>query len=157
LDINQNILLYIKNIDKSQNICYYGDIGVPQMPLIPQSCPSCSSPLVVTQLNCTVCGTGVVGKFELSPFFRLSPESLKFLEFFVRNRGNVKEMERETGESYWAIRRQLDEVITEMGMEAPTEDDVSTRRQEILARLSRGEINVQEATKLLSQIKGDHS
>lgn len=127
------------------------------MPLIPQSCPSCSSPLVVTQLNCTACGTGVVGKFELSPFFRLSPESLKFLEFFVRNRGNVKEMERETGESYWAIRRQLDEVIVEMGIEAAKSDDVSTRRQEILAQLSRGEINVQEATKLLSQIKGDKS
>jgi hypothetical protein len=127
------------------------------MPLIPQSCPSCSSPLVVTQLNCTACGTGVVGKFELSPFFRLSPESLRFLEDFVRNRGNVKEMERETGESYWAIRRQLDEVIIEMGIEATKTDDVSTRRQEILAQLSRGEINVQEATKLLSQIKGDKS
>ena len=127
------------------------------MPLIPQSCPSCSSPLVVTQLNCTACGTGVVGKFELSPFFRLSPESLRFLEFFVRNRGNVKEMERETGESYWAIRRQLDEVIVEMGIEATKSDDVSTRRQEILAQLSRSEINVQEATKLLSQIKGDKS
>ena len=127
------------------------------MPLIPQSCPSCSSPLVVTQLNCTACGTGVVGKFELSPFFRLSPESLRFLEFFVRNRGNVKEMERETGESYWAIRRQLDEVIIEMGIEATKSDDVSTRRQEILAQLSRSEINVQEATKLLSQIKGDKS
>jgi len=127
------------------------------MPLIPQSCPSCSSPLIVTQLNCTSCGTGVVGKFELSPFHRLSPERLKFLEVFVRNRGNVKEVERETGESYWAIRRQLDEVITEMGMEPPKEDDISTRRQEILAQLSRGEINVQEATKLLSQIKGDLS
>jgi hypothetical protein len=98
----------------------------------------------------------VVGKFELSPFFRLSPERLIFLEAFVRNRGNVKEMERETGESYWAIRRQLDEVIAEMGMEAPREDDLSTRRQDILARLSRGEINVQEATKLLSQLKGEH-
>ena len=127
------------------------------MPLIPQSCPSCSSPLVVTQLNCTACGTGVVGKFELSPFFRLSPESLRFLEVFVRNRGNVKEMERETGESYWAIRRQLDEVIVEMGIEVTKSDDLSTRRQEILAQLSRGEINVQEATKLLSQIKGDKS
>ena len=127
------------------------------MPLIPQSCPSCSSPLVVTQLNCTACGTGVVGKFELSPFFRLSPESLRFLEVFVRNRGNVKEMERETGESYWTIRRQLDEVIVEMGIEASKSDDISTRRQEILAQLSRGEINVQEATKLLSQIKGDKS
>lgn len=124
------------------------------MPLVPQSCPSCSSPLVVTQLTCTSCGTGVVGKFELSPFFRLSPESLKFLEVFVRNRGNVKEMERETGESYWAIRRQLDEVITEMGIEIK-EDEVSTQRQEILAQLSSGEITVQEATKLLSQIKGD--
>ncbi len=125
------------------------------MPLIPQTCPSCSSPLVVTQLNCTACGTGVVGKFELSPFFRLSPDSLHFLEVFVRNRGNVKEMERETGESYWAIRRQLDEVITEMGFEeTPKADDPSTRRQEILARLSRGEITVQEATKLL---KGDQS
>jgi len=127
------------------------------MPLIPQSCPSCSSPLIVTQLNCTSCGTGVVGKFELSPFHRLSPERLKFLEVFVRNRGNVKDVERETGESYWAIRLQLDEVITEMGMEPPKEDDISTRRQEILAQLSRGEINVQEATKLLSQIKGDLS
>jgi hypothetical protein len=99
----------------------------------------------------------VVGKFELSPFFRLAPESLRFLEVFVRNRGNVKEMERETGESYWAIRRRLDEVIAEMGMEAPQEDALSTRRQEILAQLGRGEINVQEATRLLSQIKGDRS
>jgi hypothetical protein len=95
----------------------------------------------------------VVGKSELSPFFRLSLESLQFLEVFVRNRGNVKEMERETGESYWAIRRRLDEVITEMGMEAPKDDDLSTRRQEILAQLSRGDINVQEATKLLSQLR----
>ncbi len=123
------------------------------MPLIPQSCPSCGSALAVTQLNCTSCGTGVVGKFELSPFFRLKPESLKFLEVFVRNRGNVKEMERETGESYWTIRRQLDEVITEMGFEqAPAEDDLSAKRQEILAQLSRGEIDVPEATRLLKQI-----
>ncbi|MDL1942433.1 DUF2089 domain-containing protein [Chloroflexi bacterium CFX2] len=132
----------------------------PQMPQIPQSCPSCASPLLVTQLTCTACGTGVVGKFELSPFFRLSNENLKFLEVFVRNRGNVKEMERETGESYWTIRRRLDEVITEMGIEIeeePKPDDISTRRQEILGRLSRGEINVQEAAKLLSQLKGESS
>ena len=123
------------------------------MPLVPQSCPSCASPLVVTQLTCIACGTGVVGKFELSPFFRLQLESLKFLEVFVRNRGNVKEMERETGESYWAIRRELDEVIAEMGFEEPSgEADLSTPRQEILAQLSRGEINVQEATRLLNQL-----
>ena len=123
------------------------------MPLVPQTCPSCGSALAVTQLNCTACGTGVVGKFELSPFFRLKPESLNFLEVFVRNRGNVKEMERETGESYWTIRRQLDEVIAEMGYpEALTPDEISAQRQDILAQLSRGEINVQEATNLLKQL-----
>jgi len=123
------------------------------MPLVPQTCPSCGSALAVTQLNCTACGTGVVGKFELSPFFRLKPESLNFLEVFVRNRGNVKEMERETGESYWTIRRQLDEVIAEMGFpEASTLDEISAQRQDILAQLSRGEINVQEATNLLKQL-----
>ena len=121
------------------------------MPLIPQTCPSCSAPLAVTQLTCTSCGTGVVGRFELSPFFRLSPDSLHFMEVFVRNRGNVKEVERETGESYWAIRRRLDEVIAEMGFE-PAKVDLSTRRQEILTRLGNGEIDVPEATRLLTQL-----
>ena len=127
------------------------------MSIIPQKCPSCSSPLKVTQLTCVSCGTGVVGSFELSPFARLSVASLHFLEVFVRNRGNVKEMERETGESYWAIRRQLDEIITEMGFEAgqPSPADLATRRQEILQQLSQGEISVDEAKQLLTQLGGE--
>ena len=122
------------------------------MPPIPQKCPSCSASLVVTQLTCSVCGTGVVGHFELSPFFRLSNQSLHFLEVFIRNRGNVKEMERETGESYWAIRRRLDEVITEMGFATEPEEILPNFRQETLERLSRGEITAQEAASLLTQL-----
>jgi hypothetical protein len=119
---------------------------------IPQKCPSCSAPLTVTQLTCSSCGTGVVGRFELSPFFKLSLDSLQFLECFIRNRGNVKDMERETGESYWAIRKHLDEVIAELGFESPPEAPPPGARQEILARLRVGEIDVQEATRLLSQL-----
>ena len=125
------------------------------MSLIPQKCPSCSSPLKVTQLTCVSCGTGVVGSFELSPFLRLSDESLQFLTVFVRNRGNVKEMERETGESYWAIRRQLDEIIAEMGFADEAESneaDFATQRQEILRQLSQGEISVEDAKKSLTQL-----
>jgi len=97
----------------------------------------------------------VVGLYEINPFLRLSNESLRFLEVFIRNRGNVKEMERTTGESYWVIRRRLDEVITELGYEVePGEDDLSARRQEILSLLSKGEIDVQEATRLLTQLGG---
>ena len=125
------------------------------MSTIPRKCPSCSSPLVVTQLSCTKCETNVVGLYEINPFLRLSNESLRFLEVFIRNRGNVKEMERSTGESYWVIRRRLDEVITELGYEVdPGEDDLSARRQEILSLLSKGEIDVQEATRLLTQLGG---
>ncbi len=124
---------------------------------IPQKCPSCSAALVVTQLTCSMCGTGVVGHFELSPMYRLSPESLHFLETFIRNRGNVKEMERETGESYWAIRRRLDEVIAEMGFSVQPEGGPTNQRQEILERLGRGEIAVDEATRLLAQLKNSPS
>ncbi len=123
------------------------------MSTIPRKCPSCSSPLVVTQLSCTKCETNVVGLYEINPFLRLSNENLQFLETFIRNRGNVKEMERVTGESYWVIRRKLDEVITELGYEVePVEDELSARRQEILGRLSKGEIDVKEATRLLTQL-----
>jgi len=121
------------------------------MSLIPRKCPSCSAPLVVTQLSCTRCETNVVGLYEINPFLRLTNENLQFLETFIRNRGNVKEMERESGESYWVIRRRLDEVITELGYEVePVEDEIATRRQEILSRLSKGDIDVKEATRLLT-------
>jgi hypothetical protein len=123
------------------------------MSVIPRKCPSCSAPHVVTQLSCTKCETNVVGLYEINPFLRLSNESLQFLETFIRNRGNVKEMERETGESYWVIRRRLDEVIAELGYEVePVEDELSARRQEVLSRLGKGEIDVKEATRLLNQL-----
>ena len=124
--------------------------------LSPKKCPSCSNPLVVTQLTCTYCGTSVVGNYELSPFVKLSRESLQFLETFVRNRGNVKEMAREVDESYWVIRRKLDKVIEEMELDAEDADktNLSNRRQAVLERLSNGEINVEEAKKMLLELEG---
>jgi len=123
------------------------------MAMIPRKCPSCSAPLVVTQMSCVKCETNVVGLYEINPFLRLSNENLHFLETFIRNRGNVKEMERGTGESYWVIRRRLDEVIAELGFEVePDAEGLPAHRQEILSRLSRGEIDVHEATRLLMQL-----
>ena len=98
-----------------------------------------------------------MGKYDLSPLFRLSAESLKFLETFILNRGNVKEMERNTGQSYWAIRRRLDEVIEEMDLESePVEKNLRDKRKEILARLSTDEIDVHQAAELLRQLGKDN-
>jgi hypothetical protein len=123
------------------------------MSALPHKCPSCSAPLQVSQLSCTVCDTVVMGKYVLSPLFRLSAESLKFLETFILNRGNVKEMERNTGQSYWAIRRRLDEVIEEMDLEnEPVQNHLRDKRQEILSQLQEGEIDVHEAAERLRQL-----
>jgi len=123
------------------------------MSTLPHKCPSCSAPLQVSQLSCTSCETVVMGQYELSPLFSLSGDSLKFLETFILNRGNVKEMERNTGESYWAIRRRLDEVIQEMDLEAsPSGSDLRDERQDILSRLKSGEISAQAAAAMLRRL-----
>ena len=123
------------------------------MSALPHQCPSCSAPLQVSQLSCTACDTVVTGKYDLSPLFRLSAESLRFLETFILNRGNVKEMERNTGESYWAIRRRLDEVIEEMDLESSLPvSNLKEERQEILNRLKAGEIDVQTAAEFLRKL-----
>jgi hypothetical protein len=117
---------------------------------IPPKCPSCNSALTVTQLNCTACDTAILGNYPLNPFSKLSSDSLSFLEVFVKKRGNIKEMEREMGQSYWSIRSRLDKVIQEMGFDVePEESSSAVQRRELLEQLSRGEIDVREASKRL--------
>lgn len=121
------------------------------MTAIPGKCPSCQSQMVISQLTCTSCNTAVAGYYPLSPFAHLSEENLKFLEDFVRYRGNVKEMERETGVSYWTIRTRLDKLIGEMGLRAKPEDLVSARK-DILEQLAKGEISAEVAEKALKEL-----
>jgi len=128
------------------------------MAKILDQCPVCQSRMEITQLSCTNCETVVVGRFEPNRFSKLPQDSLAFLEAFVRNRGNVKEMERDLGISYWVIRRKIDELIAELGLEAAVvrnrqPDPIKTSRREILERLKNGEITAEEAGKLLEKAK----
>lgn len=124
-----------------------------------EECPACAGELVVTQQTCRSCGTMVVGEFTPNIFSQLSPENLRFLELFVKNKGNVKEMEREIGMSYWTIRNRLNEVVEALGFESKEiepivdEDALRQSRHDILARVDSGEIDVTEAAALLKQLK----
>lgn len=122
-----------------------------------EQCPACGGEMIVTQQSCTRCETVVLGRFKPDIFSRLSAESLNFIVVFVKNRGNIKEMERDLGLSYWTIRNRLNEVIAELGFETEVEDAAATQnaqqRQTILARLESGELSVEEATTQLAQIK----
>lgn len=120
-----------------------------------EQCPSCGGALEVTRLSCTRCETVVTGRFQPCRFCQLPPASVQFLEAFVKSRGNVKEMERELGISYWTIRSQLNELIQELGFEVETaqEDELKTRRREILEQVDRGELSAGEATEQLAKLK----
>ena len=120
-----------------------------------EQCPSCGGDIEVTRLSCTRCETEVTGRFDLCRFCKLSPESVQFLEVFVKNRGNVKEMERELGISYWTSRTRINELIGELGfeVEAEQDDDIVRQRREVLEKVDRGEIGAGEAAELLTKLK----
>ena len=69
---------------------------------------------------------------------------------------NIKDMEREMGLSYPTVRSRLNEVIRELGFDVGEDDTTSVdqhaeERQAILTRLERGEIQAEEAVKLLKK------
>jgi hypothetical protein len=107
-------------------------------------------------MDCRQCHTRIEGLFQPSAFDGLSPESLAFVELFVRSKGNMKEMERELSVAYSTVRHRLDEVVRELGpTQSPPAAPIATaapadeRRGDILNRLDRGEITPEEAVQLL--------
>ena len=122
----------------------------------PRKCPACASDLVVTRLTCPNCGTEVHGSFDPDLFARLSPTDFDFVVLFVKSKGNIKEMERELGISYWTIRGKLNEIVERLGLEKQAADpgEVADRRQAILEQLNRGELTVEQAAELLERLRG---
>jgi hypothetical protein len=127
-----------------------------------EHCPSCGGDLVVTRMSCPSCGTVIQGQWATCKFCQLSPAHTRLLEAFVRARGNVKEMARDLGESYWTIRKQVDEMIEALGYEpepsssedtADLHEERSERQLEILDALDRGVLTASEAARQLQAIE----
>lgn len=124
-----------------------------------EKCPSCGGELDITRLNCMSCETIVLGRYKPCPFCKLSRETSDFLLTFVQCRGNVKEMERELGISYWTVRRRVDELIADLGVEARPDDEIDTTQQEldILDQVSQGTMDAEQAAEILAQLKASRS
>ena len=123
-----------------------------------EQCPTCGGELTITGLHCRACHTRIESEYSTCRFCRLTQESLDFIEVFVRNRGNIREMERELEISYPTVRSRLNDVIKELGYEVEVEssasDDMAEERRSILRRLNEGEISAAEATELINQLRG---
>ncbi len=112
-------------------------------------CPVCNEDMIITELSCEKCRTVIKGRFEPCKFCRLTKQQKYFAEVFIKNRGNIKEIEKELAVSYPTVRNKLDEVIEALGYRVDVKEN-SVSRKEVLDKLSKGEISKEEALKLLN-------
>src|ERR1700754_510198 len=89
-------------------------------------------------------GSGVVveGQFEPPQLAQLSIDDQVFVAAFVRSHGSIKEMERIFGVSYPTIKSRLNRIAEHLDF---VETDPPPPGTDVVDRLRRGEISVQEA------------
>ncbi|EQD51927.1 hypothetical protein B1A_12904 [mine drainage metagenome] len=103
--------------------------------------------MAVTRLRCPRCETEVHGSF-LAPLAQLSVAQQAFAVRFLVSRGNLKELEREEGVSYQALRSLLDEIVAQL-------TPASASRADVLTRLRRGDLRAEAALRLLEAADQD--
>ena len=121
---------------------------------MPHKCPICEGKLTVTQLSCPTCGSRLEGEFSGCRFCELSQEESRFLLTFIKNRGSIKDVEREMGVSYPTVRAALDGLIASLGLSTPdapeqTTPDKAQARRDILNLLAQHRITAAEAASRL--------
>lgn len=107
-------------------------------------------PFTVERVRFADSDIAIEGSFALPDLARLSAEDQIFVVAFVRSHGSIKEMERVFGVSYPTIKARLNRISA--GLEF-VETNATPSRSEILDRLARGEIDADEAVRLMEALK----
>ena len=94
------------------------------------TCPACQGKLYISTLACPDCGMELRNTFDLSPFDMLDAEKSAFLMSFLRNRGNLKNVQNELQMSYPTAKRKLDEILIALDL-YEEENYNTTEREEI--------------------------
>lgn len=93
------------------------------------TCPACYGKLHISTLACPDCGMELRNTFDLNPFDMLDDEKAAFLQSFLRNRGNLKNVQAEMQMSYPTAKRRLDEILIALGLYEEETD--SNEREEM--------------------------
>jgi hypothetical protein len=106
--------------------------------------------MLISELRCQECGVSVSGNFEI-PHACLLPQDLyDFMLVFLKNRGNIRDIEKELGISYPTVRSRVDSMLENLGYKpSPTNKEI----EEIIAKLETGEITAEEAEKMIKKSK----
>ena len=118
----------------------------------PRDCPVCGDSLALTRLSCQSCGTELSGEFEQCEFCALTTDERDLLRVFLASRGNMKDLERHLGVSYPTARARYDGLLAKLGValtgadtEPEPEPTEAAANVDLLEKLARGEIDVDEA------------
>lgn len=117
----------------------------------PRDCPVCGERLALTRLSCRSCGTEISGDFEACEFCALGADDRQVLRVFLASRGNMKDLERHLGVSYPTARARFDQMLARLGLATERPPAAAGARVEMLERLARGEIDVEEALENLER------
>jgi len=97
--------------------------------------------MTIRRLVCPHGHVAMEGEFEVPPLARLSTEEQLFVTAFVRSHGSIKRMEELFEISYPTVKNRLNALIGKLdsALDAPSPN------LQVLERLERGEVTVEEA------------
>jgi len=93
-------------------------------------------------------GVAIEGQFEPPQLARLGLDDQVFVAAFVRAHGSIKEMERIFGVSYPTIKARLNRIGAQLDFAEHlevAESEATPASAQVIDRLQRGEISVQQA------------
>ena len=106
------------------------------------------APLTVEKVRLEGSGIAVEGSFELPPLARLMQEDQIFVTAFLRCHGSLKDMEELFGISYPTVKNRLNRIAALLEY---VEINPPPSALDILKRLEKGEIDVDETLKKLEK------
>ncbi len=102
----------------------------------------------------------IEGRFDVPPLASLTAEDQIFVAAFVRCHGSIKQMEKFFGVSYPTIKNRLNRIGALLPFAEITPGDPApggpVPTSELLSRLERGEINVNDVLSRLRKAEDDH-
>ena len=119
-----------------------------------------AAPFEIERVRLTDQNVAIEGHFEVPPLARLTAEDQTFVAAFVRCHGSIKQMEKFFGVSYPTIKNRLNRIGALLPFAEITPGDPapggSALTSDLLSRLERGEINVNDVLNRLKKAEDDH-
>lgn len=115
------------------------------------------APFEIERVRLTDQDVAIEGRFEVPPLARLSAEDQTFVAAFVRCHGSIKQMEKFFGVSYPTIKNRLNRIgaLLPFAEAEPADEPDRPSTSELLSRLERGDLTVEDVLGQLQKREGD--